>query len=144
MASFDPKQVSVLINGVPIDDWADGGDVIQAEHNADAGALTIGANGKGVFVANPDESGKLTLKIKQHSPNNKFLTGLQTQQRTNLKAFTPLELSIRDLLNDDVVTASKGYFTTLPKYVRGTAHNPHEWVIAFETMNIKLENGLGN
>ncbi|KUZ70671.1 MULTISPECIES: phage structural protein [Burkholderia cepacia complex] len=144
MASFDPKQVSVLINGVPIDDWSDGADVIQAEYNADAGTLTMGGNGTGIFVASADDSGKVTLKVKQHSPNSKYLNALRIQQQTNLKSFTPLELNIRDLLNDDVVTASKGYFTTRPKYTRGTSHNPTEWVMVFEKLNMDLEKGLGN
>ncbi|AOJ86729.1 hypothetical protein WS87_08610 [Burkholderia sp. MSMB0856] len=144
MAVFDPKQVSVLINGVPIDDWSDGADVIQAEYNTDAGATTIGANGKGVFVASANQSGKVTLKIKQHSPDNKYLNGLRTQQETRLKSFTPLELNIRDLLNEDVVTASKGFFTTRPKFARGDGHNPTEWVIEFETLNMELEKGLWN
>ncbi|MGF6878358.1 phage structural protein [Paraburkholderia sp. MM5477-R1] len=144
MASFDPKQVSVLINGVPIDDWSDGADVIQAEYNADAGALTVGANGTSIFVASADDSGQVTLKIKQHSPNSKYLNALRVQQQSNLKTFTPLELNIRDLLNDDVVTASKGYFTTRPKYTRGAGHNPTEWVMVFETLNMNLEKGIWN
>jgi hypothetical protein len=144
MSSFDPKQVSVLINGVLIDDWADGSDVIDAKNTKDAGAYTIGANGTGVFIADPDQSGTLALKIKQHSANNKYLAGLMAQQRRSLKAFTPLELEIRDLLNEDVVTGVKGFFTTPPAYTRGTAHNPEVWTIAFEKLDIKLERGLGN
>ena len=65
MAVFDPKQVVVLLDGKEISDWADGSDVISAVNQVDAGQLVIGANGTGVFIANPDNSGKLTLKIKQ-------------------------------------------------------------------------------
>lgn len=144
MSRFDPKQVSVLINGVLIDDWADGSDVIDAKNTTDAGAHTIGANGTGVFIANPDQSGTLALKIKQHSANNKYLAGLLAQQRRSLKAFTPLELEIRDLLNEDVVTGVNGYFTTPAAYTRGTSHNPEVWTISFERLDIKLERGLGN
>lgn len=142
MAVFDPKQVVVLIDGREISDWADGADVISAVQNQDAGAWTIGANGKGVFVANPDASGKLTLKIKQHSDDNAFLSKLFNQQKSAIKTFIPLTLSIRDLLNDDVVTATKGYFTTPTGFVRGAGHNAQTWTIDFEEMTLNLERGV--
>lgn len=144
MAVFDPKQVTVLLGGVEISDWADGGDVIDVKHNVDAGTMTIGADGRGVFVANPDESVTVTLKIKQHSADNKFLTDKKTLQRSNIGSFVPFSLHIKDLINGDLVTAQKGYFTTLTGFTRGTAHNASVWVIAFEKGNIKLEKGHGN
>jgi hypothetical protein len=144
MSRFDPKQVSVLINGVLIDDWSDGSDVIDVKYSTDAGALTVGANGTGVFVANPDKSGTAVLKIKQHSANNKYLSGLMAQQRNSLKAFSPVELAIRDLLNEDVVTGVEGYFTTPPGFTRGNGHNPETWTLVFVQLDIKLERGLGN
>ena len=69
MAVFDPKQVVVLLDGKEISDWADGSDVISAVNQVDAGQLVIGANGTGIYIANPDNSGKLTLKIKQQYQN---------------------------------------------------------------------------
>jgi hypothetical protein len=144
MSRFDPKQVSVLIDGVLIDDWSDGSDVIDAKNATDAGALTVGANGTGVFVSNPDKSGTLALKIKQHSANNKYLAGRMAQQRNSLKAFTPVTLEIRDLLNEDVVTGVEGYFTTPPGFTRGNGHNPEVWTLVFVQLDIKLERGLGN
>ncbi|KAA6208764.1 phage structural protein [Avibacterium paragallinarum] len=142
MAVFDPKQVIVLLGGREISDWADGADVISAVQNQDAGSWTIGANGTGVFVANPDSSGKLTLKIKQHSEDNAYLSKLFNQQKSAIKTFSPMTLSIRDLLNDDVVTATKGYFTTPTGFTRGAGHNAQTWVIEFEKMTLNLEKGV--
>ena len=142
MAVFDPKQVVVLLDGKEISDWADGSDVISAANQVDAGQLVIGANGTGVFIANPDNSGKLTLKIKQHSADNAYLSKLFNQQKSSIKPFLPITLSIRDLINDDVVTASKGYFTTTAQYVRGNGHNAETWTIVFEQMTMNLEKGV--
>ena len=142
MAVFDPKQVIVLLDGKEISDWADGSDVISAVNQVDAGQLVIGANGTGVFIANPDNSGKLTLKIKQHSADNAYLSKLFNQQKSSIKTFSPITLSIRDLINDDVVTASKGYFTTPTDYVRGNGHNAQTWTIVFEQMTMNLEKGV--
>ena len=142
MAVFDPKQVSVLINDYRIQDWADGSDVIVAKYLVDHGELKIGAGGTGVFVQNPDESGSLVLKVKQHTADNNYLDSLRRAQRSNIKAFVPLALSIKDLLNEDVLTGEDGYFTTPPEYTRGTSANPTTWTIVFQSLTMRLERGL--
>lgn len=142
MAIFDPKQVVVLLDGKEISDWADGSDVISATNQVDAGQMIIGANGTGVFIASPDKSGKLTLKIKQHSPDNAHLSKLFNQQKNSIKTFLPITLAIRDLINDDVVTATKGYFTTPTEYTRGDGHNAQTWTFVFEQMTMNLEAGV--
>ncbi len=139
---FDPALHSVLINGYEIKDWADGGDVISYAYVTDAGAMTIGARGRGVFVANQNRSTTLTIKLLQHSPDNKFLNRLSALQRSNMKGFTALTLSIRDLINEDRASGTSGFFTTLPGLVRGNAHNDTTHVIVFEQGNIILENGV--
>ncbi|MCG9064716.1 DUF3277 family protein [Laribacter hongkongensis] len=143
-AKFDPKQVSVLLNGYAISDWADGSDVISYKAVTDAGSYTIGANGTGVFIANPDESHVLVLKLKQHSPENKWLNDQFRQQRKQIKSFTPFTLEIRDLLNEDVATGVNGFFTTPTDFTRGAGHNPHAWTIVFESGDIKQEKGWAN
>jgi len=143
-AKFDPRQVSVLLNGYEISDWADGSDVIGYKAVTDAGAFTMGANGTGVFVVNPDKSHALALKIKQHSPDNKHLSDLFRQQREQIKGFTPFTLEIRDLLNEDVATGTGGFFTTPTEFTRGAGHNAHTWTIVFEVGDIKQEKGWGN
>lgn len=142
MAVFDPKEVSVLLDGREIDDWADGADVISANYQADDGEIVIGANGTGVFIANTNNSGVLVLKIKQHSEDNAHLIKLRNQQKKRIKTFAPMTLAIRDLMNGDVVTATKGYFTTPPSFVRGQGHNAQTWTFVFEQMEINLEKGM--
>lgn len=144
MQIFDPRQVSVVINGQAFSDWADGKDVISFSFTADAGKPTVGADGKAVFVNNPDRTAKLVLKIKQHSNDNKVLSDWYNLQRSNIKQAEAMNLSIRDLLNADMVTATGGRFTVAPKYVRGSDLNAQEWTIWFEQGEMKLEAGLGD
>lgn len=139
---FDPALHSVLINGYEIQDWADGGDVISYAYQNDAGTMTVGARGRGVFVANQNRSTILTLQLLQHGPANKYLNRLSSLQRTNLKSFSALTLTIRDLINEDRATGESGFFTTLPGLVRGNAHNNTTHVIVFERGNIVLEEGV--
>ncbi|MEX3929743.1 phage protein [Paraburkholderia sp. BR10936] len=142
MAVFDPKQVSVLINDWRLQDWADGNDVIVARFQVDHGELTIGAGGTGVFVQNPDESGSLVIRMKQHTRDNAVLDVWRRAQRQSIKSFAPLYLSIRDLLNEDVCTAENGYFTTPPEYQRGNGHNAMTWTMVFTSFTMRLERGL--
>lgn len=143
MAVFDPKEVIVLLDGKEISDWADGSDVINLAYQKDDGEYVIGANGTGVFIANTDKSGKLTLKVKQHSADNAYLIKLRNQQKNSIKTFVPMTLSIRDLMNGDVVTAVKGYFTTPPTFVRGQGHNAQTWTLVFEQITqMNLEKGI--
>ncbi|MFC0969131.1 phage protein [Pasteurella multocida] len=142
MAVFDPKEVSVLLDGREISDWADGADVISVAYSVDDGEYVIGADSRGIFIANTDKSGTLTLKVKQHSEDNAYLSKLRNQQKNSIKTFAPMTLSIRDLMNGDVVTATKGYFTTPPSFVRGQGHNPETWTIKFESVVMNLEKGL--
>ena len=142
MAVFDLKEISVLLDGREMSDWGDGSDVVQFAFSSDAGEWVMGANGTGVFIANTDKSGTLTLKIKQHSDDNAYLSKLFNQQKNSIKTFTPMTLTIRDLLNGDVVTATKGYFTTPTGFTRGQGHNAQTWVIKFEQGTMNLEKGV--
>lgn len=139
---FDPSQISLLLSGVEIKEFADGADVIAVAHSGPAGGYTMGATGRGVFVSNADRSGTLTLKLLQHGADNKYLADRLAAQRNSLKTFEPFTLEIRDLLNEDQVTGLRGYFTDLPTFTRGAGHNASTWVIAFENITIKNEKGL--
>lgn len=142
MATFDPKEVVVLLDGREISDWADGSDVINFAFQTDDGEMIIGADGTGIYIANTNRSGKLTLKVKQHSEDNAYLIKLRNQQKERIKTFMPMTLAIRDLMNGDLVTATKGYFTTPPTFVRGQGHNAQTWTFVFEKGAMNLEKGI--
>ena len=144
MALYDHKQCTLILNGHEINSFDESSDCISVTHNADAGAFTVGANGRGVFVANGDESGTLTIKVMQHSADNEFLSSLLNQQRNAIKSFIPIEMHLKDVLNGDEITGMKGFFTTVPPYTRGTAHNSTTWIIVFERMAMDLKRGIFN
>lgn len=144
MSIFDPSQMSVIIDGRAITTWGEKGDMLMLTPGVPAGTYTMGADGKGVFVNDPDKSATLVLNLPQHSPDNKWLMQQQAIQRNAIRSFVPKSLEIKDLLNDDVVTASKGYFTEVPPYARGTNANNTVWTLVFETHSQNLAEGFGN
>ena len=144
MAVFDPKQVSVVLNGVQISDWADGADVISYTPISERATRTAGADGRGVIVLNPDNGHTLVLKIKQNSADNERLQEMCDKQSANIKSFGLLSLDIRDLLNDDLATGESGVFSNISGFVRGVGHNACEWTILFDVGTIKRTKGVFN
>lgn len=143
MAYFDIKQVNLSLNARAITGFtADA--AISLAATKDAGAWTMGASGKGVWTANPDTSGTLTLTLMQNHPDNAWLSQQFALQRNNLRAFTPFSLVLRDLLNSDIVTASNGMFTTPPTIARGSDVGNCVWKIMFESVQFTLAPGYGN
>ncbi|WP_410009804.1 DUF3277 domain-containing protein [Pantoea agglomerans] len=143
MAAFDIKQVHLMLNERVITGFTAENNAIDYKYAKDAGEYAIGAHGTGVFVSNPDESTVLTLRMLQHHPDCAWLSQQRALQRKSLKVFTPFSLIITDLLNDDVATGSKGYFTALPAYTRGAQHNPNAFTMVFETGSMLLMPGMG-
>lgn len=145
MARYQHDTIVLLINGYEITAYADGSDVISIENAADAGAYTIGANGRGVFVGNCNQSGTLTLKLLQHSEDCKFLQDLYNQQRAEFGNHDDLiTMEFKDTLNGDALSGINGFFLNDGGLKRGDAHNPTEFKIAFERISKRLENGAGN
>jgi hypothetical protein len=131
---FDIKQVSLVLNGYTITGFTTDADALDVQFTGDAGKWTIGASGKGVWIANPDCSGKLTIKLLQQHKDNAWLSNQIALQRSDPKSFTAYGMAIRDLLNNDLVSGSKGYHSTPSKFTRGAQHNAGTWVIEFESL----------
>ena len=144
MARYQHDTIVLYLNGYEITAYADGSDVISIENAADAGAYTIGANGRGVFVGSCNQSGTLTLKLLQHSEDCKFLQDLYNLQRSDFKKDNLLTLEFKDTLNGDELSGINGFFVNDGGLKRGDAHNPTEFKIAFERISKRLENGAGN
>ncbi|MCS2154350.1 DUF3277 family protein [Scandinavium goeteborgense] len=144
MAYFDIKQVNLSLNTRAITGLTTDNDAITLKSNKDAGAWTMGANGSGVWTANSDTSGTLTLKLVQNHPDNAWLSQQFALQRNDLRAFMPFALVIRDLLNNDLVMASNGMFSTPLTFTRGAQPNVSLWTIAFESVQLTLAPGYGN
>ena len=144
MALYDHKQSVLVLNGYEITAFTDAADALSITESVDAGAYTIGANGKGVFVTNNNESGTLTIKLLQHSADNQYLSALRNQQRAAIKSFTPIEMYFKDTLNGDESVGQRGFFTSPVPLSRGNAHNDTTFVIAFEKLRSKLAAGILN
>lgn len=80
VTSYDPKKVSCIVSGQYITGFMDS-TFIQAEKNEDNVTPHIGAQGDVTFAESADDTGTITITLKQDSTSLPFLRTLATQKR---------------------------------------------------------------
>lgn len=78
--SYDPKKVSVIVDGQFIVGFMDG-TFVNTEKNEDNIIPHIGAQGDVTYTESADNTGLITLTLKQNSSSLPFLRSLATQKR---------------------------------------------------------------
>jgi hypothetical protein len=72
--TYDPKQVLVLVGGVPMSGFADG-TFVEVERTSDTFTKVSGADGIISRAKTNDRSGTIKLTLAQTSPSNDVITG---------------------------------------------------------------------
>lgn len=78
--TYDFKKVSVIIDGVFITGFMDG-EVIQVEKNEDDVTPHVGAGGDVTYAESADQTGTITITLKQTSSSLPFLQQLRKSKR---------------------------------------------------------------
>jgi hypothetical protein len=125
-------EVSAFVNGVEITDWAEGDDVIVAERRNDAVTDVMGARGKMAIAISADQSGTVTLRVKQTSAVNSLLQGIVQASQNGSPQL--VNFTMRDSLRQDLVQGTIGYVQNMAPVTRGAGINEAEWVLVFEKL----------
>lgn len=80
MSSYDPKKVSCIVDGQFIVGFMDG-TFMTAEKNEDNVTAHVGAQGDVTYSESADDTGTLTITLKQDSSSLPFLQSLSKQKR---------------------------------------------------------------
>lgn len=78
--TYDFKKVSVIVDGVYITGFMDG-EVIQVEKNEDDVIPHVGADGNVTYAESADQTGTITLTLKQTSASLPFLQQLRKSKK---------------------------------------------------------------
>lgn len=78
--TYDFKKVSVIVDGVYITGYHDGS-VIKVEKNEDDVTPHVGADGEVTYAESADQTGKITITLKQTSSSLPFLQQLRKSKR---------------------------------------------------------------
>lgn len=76
MATYNPKDIQVSVDGVPVTGYSDGTDVIQVVYDNDFVGDQVGVTGEGAFVEHNDRRATITLKLLATSLMNDVMSAL--------------------------------------------------------------------
>ncbi len=134
MKEFSFLNIILLVNGVPIEGFDEGDDVITLERINDSAAHKVGTDGEMTVSISADRSGTMTFRLNQSSDSNLFLSGLIIAQENG--AFVPIFAQFKDTKGLDLASGTQGYIQRPANMVRGTNSQPQEWVIVVERLDL--------
>lgn len=134
MKQYSFLNTILLINGVEIDGFDEGDDVITLERLGDSASHKIGTDGEMSVSISADRSGSVKFRLMQTSTSNLYLSGLISAQENG--AFVPIFVQFRDTKGNDFGSGTQGYITKPATMTRGTAVNAQEWIIMVERLDM--------
>lgn len=134
MKVYSITNTILLVNGIEINGFDEGDDVITLERINDSTVHKIGADGEMSVSITADRSGTVTFRLMQTSDSNIFLSGLITAQESG--AFIPVFVQFKGTRGGDLGSGTKGYIPRPSTMTRGTNVNAHEWMITVERLDL--------
>lgn len=134
MKEYSFLNIVLLVNGVSIEGYDEGDDVITLERLGDSAAHKIGTDGEMTVSLSADRSGSVRFRLMQTSDDNSFLSGLINAQENG--AFVPVFVQFRDTKGGDLGSGTQGYIPRPAAMSRGTNANAQEWEIIVERLDL--------
>lgn len=120
--AYDPKKVSMVVNGAFLTGFGDG-DIYQYEKEEDDITPYKGSDGECEYAENPDSSCMITITLKHTSPSNSYLTGLAQNK-------TKVSLTLKDSNSPgQTISGEDGRIVKIPNSARGKEIGTREWQI---------------
>jgi hypothetical protein len=138
LTTYDPRLVTVIFGGMPIDGFADG-TFVGVEPSADRYTRVVGADGEVTRAKSVDNSHIVTITLLQSSRSNQFLSLVAQADRITSKGVLPLE--IVDGSGSTVLAWSQAYIAKDPSWAYAKENTDRTW--EFQTGQIAVENKGG-
>ena len=121
----------IALNGISLNGFDDGDDVVKCTPNAPISEAVIGADGTVSYSDSADQTYKVEITLLQTSPANKYMRDIERRQRTIGATQIALTLSIVDLYRRDRCTATGGRMVELPEVAHGKKAGKRTWKFFF-------------
>ena len=139
LKTYDPRDVIVLLNGIPIGGFADG-TFININRNVETFGYLTGVDGEFVRFKRADKSGLITLTLNQSSDSNSIL---QSQHELDLISNTgAFGIFISYKFTGATYTSSNAFVVSHPDADLSKEATTREWKILCDPLEIR-EVGLG-
>jgi len=129
LKTYSPRDVTVLISGVPIGGFADG--TFVAIEFPESFTVQKGAQGAHTRSRVADASATMTLTLQQTSSSNAILAALLV---ADVSLSAPFSVLVRDNLGLDLVAAPQCYITQRPSLEFGADAGNREWGITMHNV----------
>ncbi len=126
VASFDPKEVLIIVGGVPISGYADG-TFLEITQDVQQFTKTTGADGYTTRVKSNNYGATATITLAQSSPSNDVLSALAAADRLSNNGIFPI--LIKDMSGSTIIFAGTAWIQQIPDAVFGNEINTRAWVI---------------
>lgn len=124
MKQYDPKQVSIIVGGVPLSGFADG-TFIRVGRRSPAWDLVVGTDGEGTRAKSNDKSGYFEFDLMQSSVSNQTLSALSlTDELTNTGVVPVL---VKDGSGASLHTAEQAFVEKNPDSEYARVAGPRTW-----------------
>jgi hypothetical protein len=138
--TYDPKQVAVIVGGIPMGGFADG-TFVTVERNSDAYTKVSGGDGIVSRAKSNDKSGSITFTIQQTSPSNDILSGFALLDEMSNNGIVPV--IIQDFSGRTTAVSAFGWIKKSPKAEFSKEITNREWVIDCADLDIKHGGNTG-
>ncbi len=137
MFNYDWDSCTLVVNGVEIDAFDSGDDVVQMTRRTDSFADIMGANGDMMVSKQTDKSGTITFRLLQGSESNTYMSSLCAINENGV--FVPTTVQFADTLTGDLGSGTAGYITRPADMSRGVNANSQTWVIVVERLDLLFQ-----
>lgn len=130
VATYTPKEVSLLIGGSLVTGW----DRITVQRNAESFRQVRGIRGKNTRVRNRDSSATMTVELAQTSITNSIFS--QILQLDLAQGTGRLEWTLRDAKGEYVFQTNTGYVSSYPESGFSGEIETRRWTLLCDSSTI--------
>lgn len=131
--TYDPKQIIVTINGIPMSGFSDG-TFLEIDRNEPTWNVVVGADGLVTRGKTNNFTGTVTLTLKQSSPSNDVLSGLMAiDEATNTGVFPIL---VKDLSGNSIYFGGRCWVTQYANSTFGKDISDRQWTLMMDEADI--------
>lgn len=134
MKPYSFANVVALVNGVQLEGYPEGDDVVTAERFNDTAFPSVGVDGIMTVSLSADHSGSIILRLMQNSESNALLTGIIAAQENG--AFLPSFVQVINTEGGEVISGTQCFLLNPANLQFGQQLQLVEWTFVAERLDI--------
>lgn len=126
---YGPDEVSIIFNGILVNEGLADGTFVKIEQDEDSFSLTVGTDGEATRSKTNNRSHTITFTVMQSSDCNDLLSAMHTLDINTPGGAGVGPLLIKDGSGSSIYVAEKSWIQKPPAAEFGREAGPREWTI---------------